>query len=36
MGLRNNVIIDTLWCGFDTTTQAAQVVGQIASAVSHT
>jgi hypothetical protein len=36
MGLRNNVIIDTLWCGFGTTSQAAQVVGKIAAAVSHT
>ncbi|OBF90056.1 hypothetical protein A5791_16540 [Mycobacterium sp. 852002-51163_SCH5372311] len=36
MGLRNNVIIDTLWCGFGTMSQAAQVVGKIAAAVSHT
>ena len=36
MGLRNNVIIDALWCGFGTTSQAAQVVGEIAAAVSHT
>lgn len=36
MGLRNNVIIDTLWCGFGTTDQARQVVGKIADAVSHT
>jgi hypothetical protein len=36
MGLRNNVIIDVLWCGFGTTNQAAQVVGKIAAAVSHT
>ena len=36
MGLRNNVIIDTLWCGFGTTSQAAQIVGKIAAAVSHT
>jgi PknH-like extracellular domain len=36
MGLRKNVIIDTLWCGFGTTNQAAQVVGKIAAAASHT
>lgn len=36
MGLRNNVIIDVLWCGFGTTNQAAEVVGKIAAAVSHT
>jgi hypothetical protein len=36
MGLRNNVIIDALWCGFDTTSQAGQVVTKIADAVSHT
>jgi hypothetical protein len=36
MGLRNNVIIDALWCGFDTTTQAGEVVAKIADAVSHT
>ncbi len=36
MGLRNNVIIDTLWCGFDTTNQAGQVVSKIGAEVSHT
>jgi PknH-like extracellular domain len=33
MGVRNNVIIDTLWCGFDTTNQAGEVVAKIAAAV---
>jgi hypothetical protein len=33
MGARNNIIIDTLWCGFDTTNQAAEVVAKIAAAV---
>ena len=32
MGLRNNVIIDALWCGFDTTTQAGEVVTKISAA----
>jgi hypothetical protein len=34
--VRNNVVIDTLWCGFDTTGQAGQVVAKIAAGVSHT
>lgn len=33
LGVRNNIIIDTLWCGFDTTNQAGDVVSKIASAV---
>jgi PknH-like extracellular domain len=33
LGVRNNVIIDTLWCGFDTTDQAGEVVNKIAAAV---
>lgn len=36
MGLRNNVIIDMLWCGFDTTNQAGQVVDKIGAAASRT
>ncbi|ORA83289.1 sensor domain-containing protein [Mycobacterium malmoense] len=34
MGVRNNIIIDALWCGFDTTNQAGEVVTKIAAAVS--
>jgi hypothetical protein len=33
VGVRNNIIIDTLWCGFDTANQAGDVVSKIASAV---
>jgi hypothetical protein len=33
MGVRSNVIIETLWCGFDTTNQAGEVVTKIAAAV---
>ncbi|OBG19259.1 hypothetical protein A5764_16540 [Mycobacterium sp. 852002-51057_SCH5723018] len=33
MGVRNNIIIDTLWCGFDTANQAGDVVAKIAAAV---
>jgi hypothetical protein len=33
MGVRNNVIIDTMWCGFDTANQAGDVVAKIAAAV---
>jgi PknH-like extracellular domain len=33
IGVRNNIIIDTLWCGFDTTNQAGDVVAKIATAV---
>jgi hypothetical protein len=33
IGVRNNVVIDTLWCGFDTANQAAEVVTKIAAAV---
>jgi hypothetical protein len=31
-GLANNVIIDALWCGFDTTNQAGEVITKIAAA----
>lgn len=34
IGLANNVIIDTLWCGFDTTTQASDIVNKTAAAIS--
>ncbi len=33
LGVRNNVVIDTLWCGFDTADQAGEVVNKIAAAV---
>ncbi|HTY32898.1 sensor domain-containing protein [Mycobacterium sp.] len=33
VGVRNNIIIDALWCGFDTANQAGDVVSKIASAV---
>jgi len=33
VGVRNNIIIDTLWCGFDTANQAGEVVTKIAAAV---
>lgn len=33
VGVRNNIIIDTLWCGFDTNNQAGEVVTRIAAAV---
>jgi hypothetical protein len=33
-GLTNNVIIDTLWCGFDTRNQAGDVVTKTATAIS--
>jgi len=33
VGVRNNIVIDTLWCGFDTTNQADDVVTKIAAAV---
>ncbi|OBH07006.1 MULTISPECIES: sensor domain-containing protein [unclassified Mycobacterium] len=33
VGVRNNIVIDTLWCGFDTGNQAGDVVNKIASAV---
>ncbi|BBZ52006.1 sensor domain-containing protein [Mycobacterium heidelbergense] len=36
MGVRNNVIIETLWCGFDTVNQAGEVVAKIAAAVPQT
>ncbi len=34
MGLANNVIIDTLWCGLDTSNQGSQVVTKIADEIS--
>jgi hypothetical protein len=34
MGLANNVIIDTLWCGSDTTDQAGEAVAKIAAGVA--
>jgi hypothetical protein len=33
LGVRNNIVIDTLWCGFDTANQAGDVVAKIAAAV---
>ncbi len=33
VGVRNNIVIDTLWCGFDTGNQAGDVVNKIACAV---
>jgi len=33
LGVRNNIIIDALWCGFDTANQAVDVVTKIAAAV---
>ena len=33
-GYCNNVIIETLWCGFDTANQGGEVVNKIAAAVS--
>ena len=34
IGLANNVIIDTMWCGFDTADQAGQVVTKITDTIS--
>jgi hypothetical protein len=34
MGLVNNVIVDTLWCGLDTIDQASQVITKIAAAAT--
>lgn len=34
MGLINNVIVDTLWCGFDTTSQASDIVTKTTAAIS--
>ncbi|CNH49505.1 Uncharacterised protein [Mycobacterium tuberculosis] len=34
VGLANNVVIDTLWCGSDTTDQAGQVITKIAAGVA--
>lgn len=34
MGLANNVIIDILWCGFDTTGQAGDIVTKTTGAIS--
>lgn len=35
MGLANNVIVDALWCGLDTTTQASDIVAKTTNAISH-
>lgn len=35
IGLANNVIIDTLWCGFDTTSQASDIVAKTTASVSN-
>lgn len=35
MGLANNVIIDTLWCGFDTSSQASEIVSKITASISN-
>lgn len=34
LGLANNLIIDTLWCGFDTTSQASDIVTKTTAAIS--
>ncbi|OBG95254.1 hypothetical protein A5697_02205 [Mycobacterium sp. E3251] len=34
IGLVNNVVIDTLWCGFDTTSQASDIVAKTSAAIS--
>lgn len=34
MGLVNNVIVDTLWCGFDTAGQASDIVTKTTAAIS--
>lgn len=34
IGLVNNVIVDTLWCGFDTTTQASDIVAKTTAVIS--
>ncbi|OJZ66808.1 hypothetical protein BRW65_26690 [Mycobacterium paraffinicum] len=34
LGLANNVIVDTLWCGFDTTSQASDIVAKTTGAIS--
>ncbi|GAA4531888.1 sensor domain-containing protein [Mycobacterium paraffinicum] len=34
MGLVNNVVIDTLWCGFDTTSQASDIVSKTTATIS--
>ena len=34
IGLANNVIIDTLWCGFDTTSQASDIVSKTTATIS--
>ncbi|EFG79730.1 hypothetical protein HMPREF0591_0351 [Mycobacterium parascrofulaceum ATCC BAA-614] len=35
MGLANNVIVDTLWCGFDTSSQASDIVSKISASISN-
>ncbi|MGD1256918.1 sensor domain-containing protein [Mycobacterium seoulense] len=34
MGLANNVIVDALWCGFDTTSEASDIVSKTTAAIS--
>lgn len=34
IGLVNNVIVDTLWCGFDTTSQASDIVAKTTAAIA--
>ncbi|BBZ73098.1 hypothetical protein MPRS_41910 [Mycobacterium paraseoulense] len=34
MGLANNVIVDTLWCGFGTTSEASDIVSKTTAAIS--
>ncbi|OBH11207.1 sensor domain-containing protein [Mycobacterium sp. E1747] len=34
LGLVNNVIVDTLWCGSDTTTQASDIVSKTTAAIA--
>lgn len=34
IGLVNNVVVDTLWCGFDTTTQATDIVSKTTAVIS--
>lgn len=34
LGMANNVVIDTLWCGYDTTTQASDIVAKTTTAIS--
>lgn len=36
MGIANNVISDALWCGFDTTTQASDIVAKTTAGITQT